>query len=300
MMKNNLVKRETLSKMDLNLGSAKVEKQNVFEQTIQLASTEKVAAAPQKPAKRQHQQQRSSGGASVGVKRVLDFDAGAQPDDNAVSMEAVVVATAAAAAAASATNKSKPRSRSSKAKKRNEAAKAQDDAAEAKVIEDIFEFVSELEDKALLTKSSSAPVVVAAATATTIKKSRGKRNNNNSDNQQQPPAKKAATEKKDDGKKARSSYKSSSSSSLPEEQLEIFIEDGYVCNKHRIKGRRLTRIRTNNINVPFSERLIPIDSMRYTIFSSLSSEADDQWIATLHIHNEDTFIEAGTKLIKLH
>lgn len=113
-----------------------------------------------------------------------------------------------------------------------------------------------------------------------------------------PKRRKAATTTTTVPKKQRAE-KAAASPPQPEESLEVFITtDGYVCSKVRVKGKRLTRIHTIPIDVPFDVHLISIASPRYTIMSAFDM-ISEKWIASLHIHNEDTFIEAGTKLIKL-
>lgn len=265
-MKFTLVKRGSSTNMDRSTNSPI--KQHAVVQNFQKAFTETMA-----PTKRPNTAavRRSSAG---NAKRVLDFDE--QTIDASVNVDVCTDFPIKEKSKAKPKSKSKPRVRPTKAKKCNAPTEISKTVVADVVptIDDIFEFVAEMEDKEMAPQSTMEPPMPE-------KKNPRKRS---SDEHKTPAVKKTRVSK--------------SSTAPPEEELEIFIENGYVCNKYRIKGRRLTRIRTNKIDVPYTDRLIPIDSKRYTIFSSLCDDTN-QWISTLHIHNEDTFIETGTKLIKI-
>lgn len=263
-MKFPLVKREASNNMDRSPN-----KQNVVVQNFQEAFTETMA-----PAKRPAVSANRRG--NVGkTKRVLNFDE--QPVDTSIGVDVCTDHPIKDKSKPKPKPKPKPRVRTIKAKKCNAPTETNAITVEkVPTMDEIFEFVSEMEENATTLaepepKPSSPPPL---------------------------PEKKNTRKRSSDEPAVKKARASKSSTAPPEEELEIFLENGYVCNKNRIKGRRLTRIRTNKIDVPYTDRLIPIDSKRYTIFSSLCDDVN-QWISTLHIHNEDTFIETGTKLIKI-
>lgn len=303
MKRATLVDRELLTKTNMDL----LTQENV-EKTIKLASTTTAAAAvpatlakPKKPKSRKPKSKDS-------VKRVLNFDD--TQDDNAVTMEAKPPAA--------------KRSRTTKAKKCNAGPKtavltelsAAAVVVNAPIVTDTIDTTDTtiitdadvdkiLEDVVDMTSVPGFPLTFAELASTKPPQPEAEAALVYTPPQQQQPevAPPAAPSKKPKAAPKKRTEKSAATSAVaaatssPEEFLDVYINNGYVCSKVRIKGKRLTRISTIGIDLPFSARLVPVASMRYTIISAFEMSVN-KWVATLHIHNEDTFIEAQTPLIK--